>query len=58
MENDLITADMVEVSEFPHLATKYQIQGVPKTVVNEDLHLEGARPEPRFLEEVLEFLKK
>jgi predicted DsbA family dithiol-disulfide isomerase len=43
--NDLITADMVEVTEFPHLAVRYQVQGVPRTVINESVHIEGAVPE-------------
>jgi hypothetical protein len=27
--SDKVTADMVEISEFPHLAQKYAVQGVP-----------------------------
>jgi predicted DsbA family dithiol-disulfide isomerase len=53
MESDLITADMVEATEFPHLAMKYNVMGVPMTVVNDKVFIEGAVPEPRFLEEVL-----
>ena len=34
IESDLVTADMVESSEFPHLANKYSVMAVPKTVVN------------------------
>ncbi len=54
LESDLITADMVEAIEFPHLANKYQVMGVPRTVINEDYHLEGAVPEPMLLERVLQ----
>ncbi len=43
--NDFITADMVEVTEYPHLAVRYQVQGVPRTVINESVHIEGAVPE-------------
>jgi len=39
-----ITADVVEVQEFPELARKYQIRGVPMTVVNETETLMGAVP--------------
>lgn len=53
IENDNIKADMVEATEFPHLAQKYQIHGVPKTVINEDIHIEGAVPEARFVQELL-----
>lgn len=49
MESDLITADMVEAIEFPHLSMKYQVQGVPRTVINEDHHVEGAAPEAMLL---------
>jgi glutaredoxin-like protein len=41
----LVRADMVEAQEFPYLATKYQIMGVPRTVINESTHVEGAAPE-------------
>ena len=50
----MITADMVEVQEFIFLAQKYNIFGVPKTVVNETVHFEGAVPEAKFLEKVLQ----
>lgn len=49
MENDLIRADMVEAIEFPHLSTKYEVRGVPRTVINETEHLEGAVPEQMVL---------
>ena len=48
---------MVEVSEFPYLATKYNIRGVPKTVINETISIEGAVPEYRFIDEVLKALE-
>ncbi len=56
IESDLITADMVEVVEFPHLATKYQVMGVPRTVINEDIHIEGAVPEPMLMHELAKVL--
>jgi glutaredoxin-like protein len=49
MESDLIRGDMVEATEFPELADKYDVMGVPRTVVNEDFHIEGAVPESRLL---------
>ncbi|MEM2024577.1 MAG: thioredoxin family protein, partial [Candidatus Caldarchaeum sp.] len=49
IENNLITADMVEVIEFPHLATKYDVMAVPKVVINDKVSFEGALPEPHFL---------
>jgi glutaredoxin-like protein len=49
-----IKADMVEATEFPHLAQKYSVMGVPKTVINETEFLEGAAPETN----IIEILKK
>ncbi len=56
IESDLVTADMVEVVEFPHLATKYQVMGVPRTVINENIHIEGAVPEPMLMREFAKLL--
>jgi predicted DsbA family dithiol-disulfide isomerase len=53
-----ITGDMVEVSEFPQLAVKYQVQGVPKTVINDEHHLVGAVPPGKLLEAVLKAVGK
>ena len=49
VESPMVTADVVEVSEFPHLAQRYQIYAVPKTVVNDAVEFEGARPEAEFV---------
>jgi glutaredoxin-like protein len=54
IESDLITADMVEAIEFPHLSNQYHVHGVPRTVINEDYHQEGAAPEPLMLAKLLE----
>ncbi len=56
LESSRIRADMVESTEFPHLAQRYNIFGVPKTVVNENVFIEGAVPEETFLEHVLKAL--
>ena len=57
IENEHITADVVEVSEFIDLAQLYRVQGVPKTVVNDRIEIMGALPEPRFLQEVLKAIE-
>lgn len=54
IESDLVTADMVEATEFPDLAQRYSLFGVPKTVVNETVWIEGALPEAEFVEEIVE----
>jgi len=48
-ESELVRGDMVEAIEFPHLSNKYQVQGVPRTVINETIHQEGAAPEALIL---------
>ncbi len=53
----MVRADMVEATEFPHLTTKYQVMGVPRTVINETTHIEGAAPEPLVLEKLREALE-
>jgi alkyl hydroperoxide reductase subunit F len=51
--NDNIQADMVEASEFPHLALKYNVTGVPKTIINEVYSFEGALSEAAVYMEIL-----
>ena len=53
VESDLITADLVEVTEFPHLAQRYSVRAVPRTVVNETASIEGAPPESEFVRAVV-----
>ncbi len=48
--SDRITADMIEAQEFPELSQKYQVMGVPRTVINEVHHQEGAAPENMILD--------
>jgi predicted DsbA family dithiol-disulfide isomerase len=54
MESDLVTADMIEATEFPHLIYKYEVRGVPRTVVNGARFIDGAMPEAQFVERVIE----
>ena len=56
IENEHITADVVEISEFIDMAQLYRVQGVPKTVINEHIEVIGAVPEPRFVQELLKAL--
>ncbi len=57
VESDFITGDMVEVMEFPDMATKYEVMGVPRTVINETIQIEGAVPENMLMEEFAAILK-
>ncbi|MCB0032549.1 MAG: thioredoxin family protein [Anaerolineales bacterium] len=54
MASDMVQADMVEATEFPHLSNKYQVMGVPRTVINENVFQEGAVPELMLLEKLKE----
>lgn len=54
--SDKVIADMVEVSEFPHLAQKYNVQGVPRTTINENWFQEGAAPEQMIVAKIKESL--
>lgn len=58
MENDNITADMIEATEFPHLSMRYNIKGVPKTMIGEDTPIDGALPELDLIEKIVEVYNK
>ena len=47
-----VRADGIESSEFPQLAIKYQVAGVPRTVINEGTFLEGAVSPDVLLEKI------
>jgi glutaredoxin-like protein len=57
LESKYVKADMIEAIEFPHLAEKYQVSGVPKSIINEVVEVEGAVPENIFLEYVKSAVK-
>jgi predicted DsbA family dithiol-disulfide isomerase len=48
-----ITAVAVEATEFPELARRYHVTGVPKSVVNDRVEILGALPQDMFVEQVL-----
>jgi predicted DsbA family dithiol-disulfide isomerase len=56
--SEFIRADTIEAIEFPHLANKYQVFGVPLTVINETTRVEGAAPEARLVQEILRTVKE
>lgn len=58
MANDNITADMVETVEFPFLVQKYDVQGVPHTVINDFYSFVGPLPELETTYEILRALGK
>jgi predicted DsbA family dithiol-disulfide isomerase len=58
VESDRVTGDVVEASEFPDLVQRYQVSGVPKTVINDRVEFVGSQPEGRFLDHVLRAVPK
>jgi glutaredoxin-like protein len=53
IESDMITADVIDSSEFATLAQKYSVIGVPKIVINEKVDFVGAFSEDLFAEHVV-----
>jgi glutaredoxin-like protein len=53
IESDMVKADVIESSEFPDLALKYNVIGVPKVIINEKIEFVGAFSEDLFAEHVL-----
>ena len=49
VESPLITATCIEATEFLDLAQRYQVTGVPKTIVNDTIEILGALPEAVFV---------
>lgn len=58
MANENIRAEMIETSEFPHLVNKYDVQGVPHTVINKKDGFVGAVPEMEVVNIILLSLGK
>ncbi len=55
--NPNITTYAVEATEFPDLARRYRVTGVPKTVVNDETEILGALPQEMFVAQALEKFK-
>lgn len=55
--NENITGDMIEATEFPHLSNRYNVRGVPRTIINEDNFIEGAAPEHMVIDKIMKTLE-
>lgn len=51
-----VKADMIDSSQFPHLANKYNVSAVPHTVINETTYQVGAAPALMIIEKIKEIL--
>lgn len=49
-----ISAEGIEVTEFPELGDRYAVMGVPKTVIDDLVHIEGAVPEGMMVNKLRE----
>jgi glutaredoxin-like protein len=49
IESPLVTAVAIDATEFPDLVRRYNVNGVPKTVINDALEIMGAMPEDEFI---------
>ena len=58
MASEFITADMVEGSEFSFLVVKYNVHGVPHTVINEEHSIVGAPPDTEFAQTIITSIEK
>lgn len=56
IESPFVRGDMIEATEFPHLAMKYNVRGVPRTIINEEIPVEGALKEEIFIQKILDVL--
>jgi len=54
LENRNITADVIEIEEFPALAQQYGVRSVPLTVVNELSQIAGVVTETEFVEKIIQ----
>ena len=52
VESEFVTSDVIEATEFPDLARRYGVRGVPKIVINETTEFVGALPESEYLEQL------
>jgi glutaredoxin-like protein len=54
IENENITADVIETEEFPALVQQYGIRSVPMTIINELTQISGFTTEQEFVDKVLQ----
>ncbi len=57
MENDMIAADVIDVNEFLQIGIKYNVMGVPKTVINEKVDFLSVPTEEVFAGHVMDALR-
>ena len=53
MASDLVRAEVIDSEEFPELSRRYNVAGVPKTMINYQAEFVGAAPEAYVLDKIL-----
>ena len=53
-----MTADAIDATGCPELANRYRVHGVPRTIINESVHIEGAVPETMLMAELIPILEQ
>ena len=56
MLNLNVTADVIEIEEFPAMAQLYRVMGVPKTVINDATDFIGSVPDELFVNAIMQAL--
>lgn len=54
MASDKVSAEVIDAEEFPELSRRYNVGGVPKTMINYQAEFVGAAPESFVLQKVLD----
>ncbi|MGQ9781027.1 MAG: protein disulfide oxidoreductase [Nitrososphaeria archaeon] len=57
LENKMVTADMIESTEFMQMALAYNVASVPKTIVNDQVEFVGALSEDQLVDKILSALR-
>jgi hypothetical protein len=57
MESPWVQAEAIEAMEFPELASRFEVNGVPQTTINQGLaNVIGAVPERQLVEHIKQAL--
>ena len=49
IESPLVSTVAIDATEFPDLVRRYNVNGVPKTMINDTIEIMGAAPEEEFI---------
>lgn len=59
LESPMVVGEMIEAMEFPQLADRYGVSGVPQTTINDGAgNAVGAMPEANLIAEIQQALQR